>query len=469
MSLTTKIRSFLCTAVIVIGFFEFFFYQSRVLIYFAGTLAVVAFIFTVPVVTVFTRTMALLLCGSGLVAIFLKAGFNLEQIIVGFKEMVPLVSLVAAVTILRIPFELGKYAELFELFYHKAKGLKESFLTSLLIAFSLSFILGLGSIAPTYYLISQNIRKMGLAVSKRFFTASIFRGYAMGMIISPTASAVGIAQKYTGLSWFQLVGPILILSAIGLAVSYVVETCWQRTQKNLAGIEQLTAKINNGEFIAPVNLGKRIFSMVMLFAGVISSIFIFNFLAFSPLNSIALGCMVTTFGWGLLSGYFKQVKLQVSTVLFKDNDKFFEQLNLFLAAGFFTYAMDYSGFLRIISQGIETMATQVGVVVLLALVPVIIILLAMVGFHPLASGILIAKTISVSNLYYHPVGFALALVSGMSLGFVMSPFSVLVLMMSSFVADSPLKLGFKWNLVFVTVFLGLVAAFIGISNYLIAP
>ena len=49
----------------------------------------------------------------------------------------------------------------------------------------------------------------------------------MAVIVSPAAATVGIALKYSGLTWFQMVGPIFILSLAGLLAAFLVEPSWR--------------------------------------------------------------------------------------------------------------------------------------------------------------------------------------------------------------------------------------------------
>ncbi len=489
------LRAILCSVVVVFGLIEFLHASSVLIIYIGGIASLAALSSIFPVTTRYTRIIAVLLCGSGLAALVLSAEISPANIIKGFAEMAPLVTLMAAITLLAIPLELGRYAELFQRFYSRKSRSYQPYLVSLLISYVLSFFASLGSIAPAYYLISQNLNRIGIKANSRFETTSISRGYGMVVIISPVTVSVGIALQYSGLSWIEMVVPVLFLSLAGLITAFVLESSWRiaggdetqddkaqdykmRNKKTQGGTQNKTlpktpqngnkptsSETEQEERPSALPTGRYI-SFLLLFVGLISTIYILgNVLNFSSLNSISAGCFIITISWGLFSGKARTVLNRGVVFFARDISRLFDQILLFISAGFFTYSMEHSGGLVLLGSIIEGASGRVGTVVILAAVPLIIASLSVIGFHAFASGIIIAKTISLSPLYFNPLALAVALTCGMSISFMISPFSGLVLMLSSFTRQSPYNVGIKWNLKFAAVFWVLTVIFIALANH----
>lgn len=117
--------------------------------------------------------------------------------------------------------QLGRFAALFNRFYTCTASLYRPYIISLLISFILSFLSVLGAVAPSYYLVNENLKKLGLAENSRFQTTSIARGFAMAVTVSPITATVGIALKYSGLSWPKAAGPFFLLSLAGLSAAFL--------------------------------------------------------------------------------------------------------------------------------------------------------------------------------------------------------------------------------------------------------
>jgi hypothetical protein len=467
----TRIRALLCTLVVFCGLLEFMQGYSRAPVYFGGAVALVALPVIFPLVSKSTRVIVSILLLGGMAAAISSGNLELGLLVESFNEMSPLVALVAAAMLLGMALQLGRFAALFNRFYTCTARLYRPYIISLLISYILSFLSVLGAVAPSYYLVNENLKKLGLPENSRFQTTSIARGFAMAVTVSPAAATVGIALKYSGLSWPKAAGPFFLLSLAGLSAAFLVESSWR-------SIKALTPPSNpapdpacsvgiSGEDIGDTggSFAKRLLSFFLLFAGVIVTIsFLGNVLHFSSLNSISVGCLLVTFAWGALSGNLQPVLSGAYSFFNEGITKLSDQIVLFVAAGFFAFFMEHSGTLEWIGYFVEKASGMVGTMALLSMVPLIIILLSMVGLHPLASGIIIAKALLLSPLYLNPLAMAAALMSGMSMAYLVSPFTGLTLLLVSLSGKSPYSIGIRWNFFFMITFLLLTSLFITLAT-----
>jgi hypothetical protein len=141
-----------------------------------------------------------------------------------------------------------------------------------------------------------------------------------------------------------------------------------------------------------------------------------------------------------------------------------DQIVLLTAAGFFTFTMEHSGSMEWLGYFIEETSGRIGTAALLSLLPLIIILLAMIGLHPFASAIIIARALLLSPLYFNPLALAASLMGGMSMAYVVAPFSGMILVLASLTGKSPYEVGVKWNYFFAIVFLLLNSIFITLAT-----
>lgn len=460
------VRAILCTFVVMIGLLEFLYENIDKLVAFGGGIvALFAIIVLFPLTAIYTRVIVLILCASGMVLFFRSETLS-WQIFEGFMEMAPMVALLSSITFLGVAVELGNFTDLFQRFYSNAKRLYRSYFFSLIISYILSFFSLSGAIAPLYHLIIKNLNKTGFTKGTRFVITSVIRGYAMAIISTPVSATVGIALKYSGLSWAQIAAPVFLLSFIGLLLAFFLETNW--IGKNMKFFDLKTAQESELNLIEESiqskksgvtgSLFKKKLSFLLFFIGVIGCIFFLgNVLHFSSLNSISLGCLIATFIWGALSGYFKQLLSHSRSFFSNGIIHLSDQISLLIAAGFFTFSMEHNGGLEWLGYFVQAASEKIGVTAVLSIVPVLILSLSFISVHPFASGIIIASAISASSLDFEQLGFAVAIVSGITLGVLISPFSAVILILSSFSGESPYRLGFRWNISFVVAFLVLTA------------
>lgn len=451
-----RLRPWFCTAVAAVGLLEYFYGRSLLLDFSGGIVVLSVFVTIFPLLSLYTRVIVAILGGSSLLAIlFAKTTVPIIEVIGGFIEMAPLVALLAAANLVGIPLELGRYAELFQRFYAKAQKPFQPYIISLLISYVLTLFSLAGAVVPSYYLIQKNLRKLGLEQNNRLETSIIVRGYAMALIVSPVAATVGITVKYSGLTWWQMVGPVFLLSLAGLVAAFILET------SRPDGKKRLTPHPASKEQDLPNISAHRLYSFLVLFLGVIGgTLYLGNVCHVPSLSSIALGCLLAILIWGLFSRQLSPLLKRSLSFFSHDIIKTADQTALFIAAGFFTYALEAGGVLKIIGSLVEALTDRVDIVVILAAVPLLILLLAVAGLHPFASGIIIAKTLLATPLEFSALGLAIALMGGMSLSFALSPYSILILLLSSLTGKSPYKLGMRWNSSFAAVFWGMTTIFI---------
>jgi hypothetical protein len=130
------------------------------------------------------------------------------------------------------------------------------------------------------------------------------------------------------------------------------------------------------------------------------------------------------------------------------------QVVLFTLAGFFGQALNISGAGKLLSNLIYRLDIQQPII-LISIFMYMIILLAIVGIHPVISVYTILVAFPVSTLPLMPMQFVLTLTTAYSLGVLLSPISGTVLITAGLTMQNPLKVGvaFNWKYAFIaTIF-----------------
>ena len=159
-----RLRPWFCTAVVIIGLLEFLFEKSFALVFTGGAIVLFAFVFLFPLISFYSKAIAFALCGSSLLAFFLfQTPVPPAELIGGFTEMAPSGG-DGSGKYSGTPLELGRNAELT---FMPGQGPSQPYVISLLISYVLTLLSLAGAVAPSYYLVKENLRKLGLEKNSR--------------------------------------------------------------------------------------------------------------------------------------------------------------------------------------------------------------------------------------------------------------------------------------------------------------
>ena len=110
------------------------------------------------------------------------------------------------------------------------------------------------------------------------------------------------------------------------------------------------------------------------------------------MNSISIACLLAILAWGIYCRRLPEVLNRSANFFKQDILGLSEQIILFLSAGFFTHSMESSGYLTLVGDFIAGISGKLAWPQFCAWCTVVILALAFIGLHPLASSIIIGKT-----------------------------------------------------------------------------
>ncbi|MGB9887803.1 MAG: hypothetical protein ACPLPT_10795 [Moorellales bacterium] len=408
-----------------------------------GFVALLALLAAFPGSTRQTRLVTFALLGAG----FLIGGRSITPVVLvnGLGEMLPVVSLLACASTMNIPLRLGGYGSIMEDLLLRGRHNHSRRLAASLVAYILAALASLGSVPIAYYVLSRATNGPDRVGHDYFVSSAITRGFAMAVLWSPVAANVGIALKYTHLSWARFAPRALLFSLIGLVVgALLARPSYRPPEKTVAA----------GPTIAPARVG----GLGGLLAGTVLLIAVFEkYLGAGALGSISLACVAAGVAWGALTGNLGTVSNELTLYFSKSIRNLGDQILLLVGAGFFATILGGIGVANSLAQLVANLGQTYGPGTALLLLPAAIIVLAILGVHPFASTVILAKSLHPDLVGLPPINIALALATGAALAFTVSPFTAVTLFVAAQTGRPSLEIGLKWNGPFV---LALLAVFL---------
>ncbi len=366
------------------------------------------------------------------------AGVHTTAWTAGFSRNANILAVFLTVPLLGTPLRYGGYLEALAEFYarfvynHNRLYLLTTTL-SLFVGVLLNF-----AVIPIMYQLSK---ATGLRDATRTIGTAILRGYGAAVFWAPGFISVGMMLHALDLNLFDILAMGLALSAISLILGWIMEVgriggfrfcAPSRVKGDHKGVSW-------GKLGELVLIGTTLFGLVVLL-DILTSIPLVNFI---PLISLLF-----PIPWAALLGktghLLVEYKKYVNQVLpGQSND-----VVLFVSAGFFGYAIQTSGFGNRVPGLVQGLGQMLpGGMVSSILFSIII--LAVVGVHPVIPISTYLLNLSPAALGMPPQVMALALIAGWGLGASISPFSGVNLMMAGQSGISSAEIGLRWNSAYV--------------------
>jgi hypothetical protein len=133
--------------------------------------------------------------------------------------------------------------------------------------------------------------------------------------------------------------------------------------------------------------------------------------------------------------------------------------------GLFSRGVALSGVWEFTQSYLILVINQLGYSYLLAGLPILIVISAVLGLHPFVSMVLIGKMIMSLGLDEPVVPLALALSFGGAVSYVVSPFAGIVLTLAQFLDSKPADIALRWNGAFSVILLGAGIVYIVLLNW----
>lgn len=387
-------------------------------------------------------------------------GLTIGRLAAGVISMIDIIVLLIVMRLFLVPVNVGKYqASVEEFMEYHVHGPKQTYSFVMVVTNLLSSILNMGTIAIVISVLGDSMKKQ-VKDSNRLASTAITRAYTMGTLWAPGAATIFLISSVTKVGWTRLFVPCFILGSMGLVLSYFMEHNQAyvkvRPTENFEKVQPATEK-------HPSLLG-LVFAVIALL--IVSFIFMQNKIG-SSMDSVTLAGLLIVLVWIILLGTRNVKSKQTFKVDLKKSIVSYWQKGMpggaslapfFVGIGTFTYGFEHSTISAQLTKSLSPVFANMGWWLIL-LIPVIVVVVSLIGIHPLASVALIGKVIMSMHIALSPVLVALGLNIGSVASYMLSPFAGIIMIVATMLNVNPATVSLRWNwkfcLTFVVVSLAL--------------
>jgi hypothetical protein len=409
----------------------------------------------------FVRVFGLIFLTLGMIMLA-NSGAGVKEVISSFGPMLNLLSLFALIPLLALPIKLGHYADgIQNAIRHKVRTSGQLYIMTSGISYFLSCFMNLATLPMTYYSIKPSVSLFPLKNKERFMSRAVTHGFAMPLLWAPVTPIVGIVIEMTGVSWGAMLPYLIPLSILGLCIDWLMGVVISARRPNryntslaenetAAAVETHQSKGNYGKLL-------HILAAIVLFNITIS--FIEKQFQLSFLVLVTLLVIPFSFLWclflGETKGFFLGLKDHFQTHLLKMKDQFF----IFLSAGFFISAVNYSETDQLFNVWITSIKDFIGIELFIIMLPLVPLALAFTGLHPAVGLALMAEALDPAALNVAPEILTVSMLGGAVSALLMGPYNATIGLMANIIKDNPFKVS-NWNAPFTFTYIGVVMLFL---------
>ena len=398
-------------------------------------------------------TLIFFVAGLGLLS---TTSLTLSSIATAVVSMVDIVVLLVVMQLFLIPVTVGKYQTAVEEFMQDhVHGPKQTYTFVMLVTHLLSSILSMGTVAIVLSILGDSIKRQ-VKDSARFSATAVTRAFTLGTLWAPGAATIFLISTVTKVSWTRLFIPCLILGLLGLGLAYTMEHHQAYMQETPTAVDQNIQRKSG----ARASLLELVFAVVTLL--VLSFSLMENHVATSMTAVTLAGLLVVLVWTGLLRFKRGNQRSAFNPTLKKAVRSYWHQgiasgaslAPFFVGIGTFTYGFQHSTVSTQLTATLTPTFTYLGWWLVL-LIPIIVVLVSLIGIHPLASVALIGKVVMAMPISLSPLLIALSLNIGSVVAYMLSPFAGIVVIVATLLNVNPGTVSVRWNWKFCSVFLGL--------------
>ncbi|WP_240418286.1 hypothetical protein [Paenibacillus periandrae] len=406
---------------------------------------------------------------QGLGVVFLVTGMSLLWIhrvpwssyILGFGNMLNILSLFALIPLIALPIELGQYA--FRVQHRIQSKIKHSgvlYAITSLMSYILSSFMNVATLPMVYHTIRPALDLYPIEKKERFISRAITHGYSMPIVWTPVAPIVGVIVEMTGVRWSSILPIMIPFSLIGLVLDWFMGQQIANRRARLIGqlaVDETSAvresAVESG--LQQLEQNKKNHPMHIIVAIIVFNGLLFvleTFTSFSFLLLVSLLVIPFAFVWSLLLGKGRAFIVEGKAMLSEHLLKMREQFFVFLSAGFLIASIQATGAGHEINLSIIAIKDFIGADMFLLCIPLIPLALAFIGLHPAVGLALTAESLNPQSLGISVELTAIAMLTGAATAFLMGPYNATAGMMSSLTRESPYQIS-NWNVPFTTAYI----------------
>lgn len=354
-------------------------------------------------------------------------------------SMTNVIAILVMMQIFSIPIQLGEYNTAIRYwltrFFKTENGL---FLFTTVATHVFTSFLMFGAI-PVMVSLMEHTLKGRVQFYERFMATATSRGYALASLWAPGAINLFLVVQATGVSWSSVFVPGIILSVLGMMVSYLLEA------KRLPGCRHQINESGKAAALPIAGEKSKAAHIIWVVLGLIFFTLLFDKIHIgNSSNRILLAGLFVGVSWILV--FIKHPFFKTALEKYWKNGvvKAGDLAPFFIAMGIFSTALEQFGVLGNIQTELQTFAGWLGVFAIV-LIPLLVIAAAVLAIHPFITIVMFGKILTVLNLPVSTVTIALCLALGGSISYMVSPFAGVIMTIAKFVDTKASDVAIAWN------------------------
>jgi DcuC family C4-dicarboxylate transporter len=434
-TILNPLRSQLALAFLLLFLINIFF-DLMIINNILAIITVCLILINLPFLKGINKYVSLFLLSSGIV-LLISTGAPLAQWANALTANTGLICLILAVPLLGIPLDFEDFRQALAQSVKKYMDRPQPFyLITTFLSYSLGMLLNLAAITIIYQLLNRVATKY----PRSLFLTALTRGYGYCVFWSPNFVSVAVVLHYLELTWFKIAPWGFLFTTISIVIAYlflkieyaslIKDSTFPKEAEIPPGDKEETKVLKK-----LMALGLFLLLLIVFLEYLTGK----SVLIIVPLVSVIFPYVVAVL-WRKTTVYYNALKHYYKNTLANSKN----EIVLFAIAGFFGQALIEAGVGELLTKIINNANIEQGLIYIIAII-VPMVLLSLIGIHPVVSGSTIAVTVPVTSLPLMPIQYALTLLAGWTLAIILSPFSGTVLITSGISQESPYKLGIGWN------------------------
>lgn len=361
---------------------------------------------------------------------------------------ISLLALLITVPLLGLPLRTGGYVAVLDALaskYMRTRG--RMYLVPALFSHVLGVFMNIGAVPLTYEITARG----GVERFPGLMARSISRGFGAALLWSPNMIATALVLGYLGVPWQNYVHLGIIFAAVSLVAGLVTDSFQREEGLVSTGLQEPPRERGA---IDRRKLGQLLVAAVIFLSVVI---FIETGTILKVIDIVPVLAVIFPAIWLFLLGLKNTVKDGYIDYFRNRAGRYDGEIVLFVAAGFFSAAVSASGWSEKMCGYIAGFSS--GAASLSFIVLALIMITSAVGIHPMVSVSAIAASLDPGLIGLNPVNMALLLITGWSLGAVVSPMSGTNLVVGGLTGKSPASVGIA-NIIYSVLVAGSVVIYI---------
>lgn len=372
--------------------------------------------------------------------IAINSGFSLNQTATAINSMDGLISLLIIMQLFNVPIRVGHYQDaIVKLMNAKLPKNRGLYVFTMLITFLLSSILSMGTVPIIYSILGPTIKDRTGQEYQHFSSVAISRSFTLGTLWAPGAATIFLISTITKVPLQRLFVPSFLMGIGGLIIAYLMEFRQPIMAKRVASqSDQSSAKL-----VWPVA------QIVIAVAALLVIAFtLIHFQVGETMTDVALAGLVVVAGWTLLlitkSGNRQEARSALGGYFHNGLLNGGSLAPFFVAIGLFSDSFEHSEVSMTIAHAMTPLMTHLSWGSLI-LIPLLVVLLSIIGIHPLASVTLLGQIMMTIHLPFEALALALGLNIGSVIAYTMSPFAGIVVIIANILGVNSATVSLRWN------------------------